>query len=393
VKHFDYLIIGGGMTADAAARGIRSRDEKGTIGIIGADPHPPYNRPPLTKALWKGDPLESIWRHPEEVGAQLVIGRRVARLDAVVKRVLDDQREEYRYRRLLLATGGEPRRLPHSPSGITYFRTLDDYKRTRLLAEHNTSFVVLGGGFIGSEIAAALRMQGRDVTMIVPEQGIGARVFPADLAQFVAKYYRDKGVVVHTGDSVNGIESRGGRFAVKAKTAGTLETDAVIAGLGITPNTELAEQANLDVDDGIVVDDRLRTSRPEIFAAGDVARFHNPALGKQIRVEHEDNANTMGKIAGENMAGADRPYDHLPFFYSDLFELGYEAVGDVNARYETVSDWKEKFREGVVYYLEGGRVRGVLLWNTWGQVDAARALIAEPGPFSANDLKGRLPAS
>jgi 3-phenylpropionate/trans-cinnamate dioxygenase ferredoxin reductase subunit len=392
LKHFDYLIIGGGMTAAAAAQGIRARDEKRSIGIISADPHPPYNRPPLTKALWKGEPLESIWRHPEEVGAQLVIGRRVAKLDAVVKRVIDDQREEYRYRRLLLATGGEPRQLPNSPPGIIYFRTLDDYKRTRLLVDHNARFVVLGGGFIGSEIAAALRMQDREVTMIVPEQGIGARVFPADLAQFVAQYYRDKGVVVHTGDSVTGIEPRGGRFAVNAKTAGAIETDAVIAGLGIIPNIELAEQGGLDVDDGIVVDDRLRTSRPEIFAAGDVARFHNPALGKQIRVEHEDNANTMGKAAGENMTGADQPYHHLPFFYSDLFDLGYEAVGEVNSRFQTVADWKEQFREGVVYYLDGERVRGVLLWNTWGQVDAARALIAEPGPIRAEDLKGRLPA-
>lgn len=381
------------MTADAAARGIRERDAKGTIGIISADPHPPYNRPPLTKALWKGEPLESIWRHPEEAGAQLIIGRRVARLDAVVKRVLDDQREEYRYRRLLLATGGEPRRLPNSPPGVIYFRSLDDYKRTRLLADHGAGFVVLGGGFIGSEIAAALNMQGREVTMIVPEQGIGARVFPPDLAQFVAGFYREKGVTVHTGDSVTGIDARGGRFVVRAKTAGVIETDAVIAGLGIQPSTELAEQANLDVHDGIVVDDRLRTSRPEIFAAGDVAKFHNPSLGTQIRVEHEDGANTMGRVAGLNMAGADQPYHHLPFFYSDLFDLGYEAVGDVSSRYETVADWKEKFREGVVYYLDGGRVRGVLLWNTWGQVDAARALIVEPGPVTPEALKGRLPAS
>ncbi len=122
-----------------------------------------------------------------------------------------------------------------------------------------------------------------------------------------------------------------------------------------------------------------------------MARFHNPALGTRMRVEHEDNANTMGKIAGRNMAGAGERYDHLPFFYSDLFDLGYEAVGDVDARHETVADWKEPFREGVVYYLDGGRVRGVLLWNTWGQVDAARALIAQPGPFTAADLKGLLP--
>jgi 3-phenylpropionate/trans-cinnamate dioxygenase ferredoxin reductase subunit len=393
MNRYDYLIIGGGMTADAAARGIRELDTKHTIGIISADPHPPYNRPPLTKALWKGDAAETVWRHTDDTGAKLHLNRRVVRLDTGMKRVTDDQGDAYGYQRLLLATGGEPRRLPNTPAGVIYFRTLDDYRQARLLVDHSARFVVLGGGFIGAEIAAALRMQDRDVTMIVPEQGVGARVFPADLAKFVADYYREKGVTVHLGDSVDRIEPRAGRFVVHAKTAGQVESDAVIAGLGIVPNVDLATQADLVVEDGIVVDDRLRTNRPEIFAAGDVARFHNPALGKRIRVEHEDNANTMGRIAGQNMAGADHAYDHLPFFYSDLFDLGYEAVGEVDSRHQTVSDWKEEFREGVVYYLDAGRVRGVLLWNTWGQVDAARALIAQHGPFRPDELKGRLPVA
>jgi NADPH-dependent 2,4-dienoyl-CoA reductase/sulfur reductase-like enzyme len=132
---------------------------------------------------------------------------------------------------------------------------------------------------------------------------------------------------------------------------------------------------------------------PGVYAAGDVARFFNPALGGRVRVEHEDNANTMGRIAGRNMAGAREPYHHLPFFYSDLFDLGYEAVGELDAGLETVSDWKTPFREGVVYYLRDGRVRGVLLWNVWGQVDAARALVAEPGPFEPRNLIGRLTGS
>jgi NADPH-dependent 2,4-dienoyl-CoA reductase/sulfur reductase-like enzyme len=143
------------------------------------------------------------------------------------------------------------------------------------------------------------------------------------------------------------------------------------------------------VDNGIVVDEHLQTSTPDIYAAGDVANFFNPALGTRMRVEHEDNANTMGRAAGRAMTGATEPYTHLPFFYSDLFELGYEAVGELDSRLETFADWKQPFREGVVYYLKEGRVRGVLLWNTWGQVDAARALIAERGPFSANNLRGR----
>jgi NADPH-dependent 2,4-dienoyl-CoA reductase/sulfur reductase-like enzyme len=147
------------------------------------------------------------------------------------------------------------------------------------------------------------------------------------------------------------------------------------------------------VENGIVVDDFLRTSAPDVYAAGDVANFANPALGHRLRVEHEDNANTMGSLAGRGMAGAPEPYQHLPFFYSDLFDLGYEAVGETDSRLATVADWREPHREGVIYYLRDGRVRGVLLWNTWGQVDAARRLIAEPGPFHAEELRGRLPAA
>ena len=389
---YDYLIVGGGMTADAAARGIRERDASGTIGIVSAEPHPPYNRPPLSKGLWKGDSDDSIWRKSEETGAEIHLGRRAVRLDADQKRVTDDHGTAYQYGKLLLATGGEPRRLDGAPDSVIYYRTLDDYRRTRELAGRGSRFIVLGGGFIGSEVAAALRMQGNEVTMIVPENGIAARVFPADLSRFVAKYYREKGVTVHLGDTVTRIAtgSRGG-FTVGARNAGPISAEAVVAGLGIVPNVDLALQAGLAVDNGLVVDTLLRTTSPDIYAAGDVARFHNPALDKRLRVEHEDNANTMGRTAGLNMAGADLPYDHLPFFYSDLFDLGYEAVGEVDARLETVADWKEPFREGVVYYLESGRVRGVLLWNVWGQVDAARALIAEPGPFVADQLRGRLP--
>ena len=393
MTRFDYLIVGGGMTADAAAHGIRQEDAKGSIGIVGAESHRPYNRPPLTKGLWKGDAPDSIWRKAEETGAQLILGRRVVNLDPERKRVTDDRGTAYDYGSLLLATGGETRRFKDAPEGVVYFRTLDDYRKVRGLADGGAGFVVVGGGFIGSEIAAALRMQERDVTMIVKEEGIGARVFPPELSRWLAGYYREKGVTVLLGKSADRVEARDGKFQVRSGKDAPLVADAVVAGLGIEPNVDLARQAGLVVSDGVEVDEQLRTSRREIYAAGDVANFHNPALGRRIRVEHEDNANTMGEVAGRNMAGAGRGYDHLPMFYSDLFDLGYEAVGDVSAKHQTVVDWKEEFREGVVYYLEAGRVRGVLLWNTWGQVDAARALIAEPGPFRPEQLKGRLPAA
>ncbi|MGZ5586932.1 MAG: FAD-dependent oxidoreductase [Methylobacter sp.] len=228
--------------------------------------------------------------------------------------------------------------------------------------------------------------------MIFPGEAIGDRVFPRPLAQFVSNFYQQKGVEILAGEEIVGLETRGNQRVLKTRTNGEIVVDGVVAGVGIEPNVELAQTIGLEVENGIVVDDFLRTSLPDIYAAGDVAAFYNPALGKRIRVEHEDNANAMGRLAGRNMAGKSEPYHHLPFFYSDMFDLGYEAVGEVDSRLETFADWKRPNEEGVIYYLQNDRVRGVLLWNVWDQVEAARQLIAEPGPFTAKNLKGRLPA-
>jgi NADPH-dependent 2,4-dienoyl-CoA reductase/sulfur reductase-like enzyme len=390
--NYKYLIVGGGMTADAAAQGIREVDHSGSIGLVSAEQHAPYNRPPLSKGLWKGDPEEKIWR-PAPAGTDEVLGRRIVSLDLRGKRATDDKGTTYGFDQLLLATGGTPRHLSSEADNVIYYRTFDDYRRLRAFAERPLRFAVIGGGFIGSEVAAALRMQNRDVAMIIPEQGVGARVFPADLSASLVDYYRQKGVEVRIGEGVKDLQSRNGKVTIATTLGKEVTADVAVAGLGIVPNIDLAQQTGLKVDNGIVVDEHLRTSAPGIYAAGDVANFFNPALGSRMRVEHEDNANTMGRAAGRAMAGATEPYTHLPFFYSDLFELGYEAVGELDSRLEGFSDWKQPFREGVVYYLKEGRVRGVLLWNTWGQVDAARALIAEPGPFSAKNLRGRLPLS
>ena len=393
MPNYTYLIIGGGMTADAAIGGIREVDPVGSIGLIGADPHPPYDRPPLSKGLWKGKPLENIWRKTESQGVTLHLGRTAQQLDPENKRVTDDQGTVYGYDKLLLATGGTPRRLPFGDKQIIYFRTLDDYERLRTLTAEGQRFAVIGGGFIGSEVAAALAMNGKAVVMAFPAEGIGSRMFPPDLAKFLNDFYRQKGVEVLPGELAAGLELRAGRSILKVRNTQAQDereimADGVVAGIGIHPNVELAQAAGLEVEDGIRVDASLRTSQPDIYAAGDVANFYNPALDRRLRVEHEDNANTMGRSAGQAMAGRAVAYDHLPSFYSDLFELGYEAVGEVDSRLETVADWKEPYREGVIYYLREGRVRGVLLWNVWEQVDAARRLIAEPGPFRPENLKG-----
>ncbi len=389
--HYKYLIIGGGMTADAAVHGIRQVDPEGSIGLLSAEADPPYNRPPLSKGLWKGKSVERIWRKTEDQGVTLHLGCQVQVLDPKNKRATDAQGAVYTFDKLLVATGGTPRRFPFGDDQIIYFRTVADYRRLRALAEQGKRFAVIGGGFIGSEIAAALAMNGKEVMIVFPGEGIGARMFPRDLALFLNDFYRQKGVEVLAKESVVGLETRGTRLALKTQSQREILVDGIVAGIGIQPNVELAQAAGLKVDDGIVVDEFLHTRQPDIYAAGDVAAFRNPALGKRLRAEHEDNANTMGRVAGLNMAGASEPYHHLPFFYSDLFELGYEAVGEVDAQLETVADWKEPFREGVIYYLQAGRVRGVLLWNVWEQVEAARQLIAEPGSFRPENLKGRLP--
>ena len=392
MPEYDYLIVGGGMTADAAVKGIRQMQAAETIGIIAREGHPPYNRPPLSKGLWKGDSVTSIFRRTEEKNVTMHLSCTAVSLDPERRIVTDNLGTTYTYGKLLLATGGKVKRLPFDAEGIIYYRTLDDFERLRALCAKGKSFAVIGGGFIGSEIAAALAMNDASVTMIFPGDGIGSNIYPPRLSYFLNTYFGARGVQILAHESAAAIERIDARYRVTTSRGTVLEVDAVVAGIGIEPNTDLAEAAGLEVNNGIVVDEFLRTSHPGIYAAGDAANFYSAALDKRIRVEHEDNAASMGETAGFNMTGIGVSYRHLPFFYSDLFDLGYEAIGELNAKHEIVEEWKEEFKEGVIYYLNASRVRGVLLWNTWGRVDEARRLIAEKGPFNAKTLR-RIPLS
>lgn len=380
------------MTADAACRGIRDHDSEGTVGLFAAEAHPPYSRPPLSKGLWTGRDESAIWRGTDTLGVEVHAGRRIVSLDVDKRTVTDAHGEQHTYERLLLATGGTARRLPSGGDGVIHFRTLDDFYELRGLVGDGRRAIVIGGGFIGSEIAAVLATSGCAVTMLFPEDGIGARLFPAPLSAFVTEYYRGRGVDVLTGELVEGVSRAGSTFTVTTAGGRALEADAVVAGLGIVPATELAASAGLPVDDGIVVDELGRVGgRDDVFAAGDVARFPVHALGGTRRVEHEDHANTHGRVVGGNMTGAASAYDHLPFFYSDLFDLGYEAVGDVDSRLATVEEWVEPNRKGVVGYVDGaGAARGFLLWDVWGKVDAARELIRGGASLGTGTLRSLL---
>ncbi len=390
---YNYLIVGGGMAGDAAARAIRQVDENGTIGLIGQEPDPPYNRPPLSKGLWKRLPLKHIWRKTAKLGVELVLGRKVVRLDPAQKRVWDDHGVEYGYGSLLLATGAEPVRPFPAGERIVYYRTLQDYLRLRALAESGSRFLIIGGGFIGSEMAAALSMQGKQVTMIFPEAGIGGLVFPKTQSHFLNTYYHNRGVRILAGDLVQFLfENEAGAVAVTS-TGERIEVDAVVAGLGVRPNIELAEQAGLNLARGILVDESLRTSAPDIYAAGDVMVFYNPVLGHRLRAEHEENANASGAAAGLGMSGEPQRYALLPSFYSDLFDLSYQAVGEINPEMEPVEDWIELHIKGVQYFLRNGRVRGVALWSMpYPSLEQARELIGAPGPFKPSDLTGAIQA-
>jgi len=231
-----YLIVGGGLTADAACRGIRDVDPDGTIVLVSEEPHPPYARPPLSKALWKGDDESTIWRGTEKLGVEVRLGRRIVALDLGRRQARDDRGETFGYEKVLLATGGRPRRLPFGGDEVIYFRTVDDYRRLRPLAERGAHVVVIGGGFIGSEIAAALALNGAAVTMVFPDAGIGARIFPKDLSTELVGYYRERGVEVLPGTSVTDIERHGTSTRIMLGYGHSLEADGVVAGIGIEPN-------------------------------------------------------------------------------------------------------------------------------------------------------------
>ena len=390
MKKYQYVIIGGGMTGDAAIAGIRELDLNGSILLISAESNPPYNRPPLTKGLWKGKALDSIWRNSKEKHADILLDRRVVSIDLNHKIISDNIGETFGFEKLLLATGGTSRHLPIGREDVVYYRTVEDFKKLKIMTETKQKFGVIGTGFIGSEISAALAMNGKDVTVFDIGAGIGWNIYPSGLTNYLNKYFQEKNVKVIPNVKVNEIEKVGELFRIRTDSGVEEEVEAIIAGVGIVPEISLAEAINLNVENGITVNEYLQTSHSEIYAAGDAANFYNPLLDKRIRVEHSDNANSMGKQAGRNMAGAGERYDYLPFFYSDLFDLGFEAIGLIDSRFEIIEDWKEKYKEGVLYYMNEDRVSGVILWNVWDKVDEARKIIGLSAPVRKSDLIGKI---
>lgn len=395
----NYLIVGAGLAGAWAVQGIREYDREGSILLVGSEKDLPYDRPPLTKQLWTGKKtLDEIFvqgrQFYDENGVSLVQETTIVSIDVKAKRATSDRGTVYRYEKLLLATGGTPRRLAipgGDLDGVCYYRYLDDYVKIRERSGEGRTALVVGGGFIGSEIAAALTMNGVKTTMVFPASYLVDRVFPRGLGFALQHYYMDhKGVHILSGDRPARIERKGNGFLTETERGRKIESDILIVGVGITPSVDLAKGAGLKTDNGIVVDECLATSHPDVYAAGDNALFPYAALGRMMRIEHWDNAVNQGKWAGWNMAGAQKPYTYMPYFFSDLFEFGYEAVGEVDSHLETFADWEKENHQGVLYYLTDGKVRGTMMCNVWGKVDAARDLIRQGRSVTPERLRGMI---
>jgi 3-phenylpropionate/trans-cinnamate dioxygenase ferredoxin reductase component len=395
---YRYLIVGGGLAGGYAVQGIRERDKDGSVLLIGRERHLPYERPPLSKKLWTGKKqLADVYvkdrAYYEQNGVRLLLGESVTAVDRMRRVVTTASDQEYGFSHLLLATGGQPRRLTipgGDLQGLIYYRYLDDYLFLRDRAGSGHSVAVIGGGFIGSEVAAALAMNQTQVTMLFPEPYLGRAVFPEALGRSLTRMYEQKGIRLLAQDPPVAIERRGAGYAVRSAAGQVVEAETVVIGIGITPDVSLAQAAGLNVSNGIEVDQFLRTSDDTVFAAGDNAFFPYLALGERRRVEHWDNALAQGQRAGRNMTGAEEPYDHMPYFFSDLFEFGYEAVGDVDARLQTFADWQKENDTGVVYYLKDGVLRGAMMCNVWDKVPVARDLIRRGGRVSPEELRGAI---
>ncbi|HVP15508.1 MAG TPA: FAD/NAD(P)-binding oxidoreductase [Terriglobales bacterium] len=394
-----YVIVGGGLAAASAVEGIREHDREGGILLVSRENFGPYHRPPLSKDLWFGkSTLDKLPVHDEawyrENNVALELRREVVELDPARHLLWDERGAEIEYEKLLIATGGRPRRLTVDGAeveGLRYFRELEDYLALQRRLDHFEHVLVIGGGFIGAELAAALRHAGKEVTYVIDREYPLARVLPRDLGLFVADYYRQQGIETVSEDKVVGLEESQGLIQARTANGGVITTQLVVAGLGIEPEWGLAEAAGLDVDDGVVVDEFARTTDPDIYAAGDVARFPCVPLERSLRVEHWDHARQHGRCAGANMAGAVEPYEGIPYFFSDLFDLGFEAVGDLDPTLRIEAVWRQPFREGVVFYLRDDVVRGVLLWNVWGAVEWARSLVRAAKPMTSEEREAAIP--
>ncbi len=379
------VIVGGGLAGTRAAETLREHGFEGAVLIVAQEDELPYDRPPLSKGVLLGaDPPESAYLHDEDwYAAQRIEVRRglsATSLDLAGRRVGFDDGSAAAYDRLLIATGSRPRPLPVPGAdldAVTMLRTLADSRDLLARLGEQPRVVVVGAGWIGLEVAAAARQHGCEVTVVEPAPSPLHAVLGPGLGGVFTRLHEEHGVGFRFGEGVERVLGESRAAGVLTSSGVELPANLVVVGVGVRPNTELAEGGGLAVDNGILVDAMMRTSDPRVFAAGDVARWDNPTLGYPVRVEHWATAYDTGPIAALAMLGEHVDNDVLPFFYSDQYDLGLEYVGHV--RSESSADVVVRgdlgAREFVAFWVESGRVLAGLAVNVWDTVEPVKALI------------------
>ena len=373
-----FVVIGAGLAGGKAVETLREQGYDGRIVLIGAEDERPYERPPLSKGLLLGtEERESVFVHsPQWYGehdVELRTGTTVTGLSPE-KRLVTVANEEIAYDRLLLATGASPRHLPvPGADRALYLRTLEDSAAIARAATDGSNLVVIGAGWIGLEVAAAARSHGASVTVVETAHLPLQRVLGDTIASVFAGLHRENGVTFHFGAQIKEITAT----HVLLGDGTALPADAIVAGVGVTPNTDLASQAGLAVDNGVLVDGGLRTSDPAVFAAGDVANVDHPLLKTRIRVEHWANALHTGPVAAKAMLDQNVVYDRLPYFFTDQYDLGMEYTGWVppGADAEVVVRGDLSSREFLAFWLVEGRVAAGMNVNIWDVNDAIADLV------------------
>jgi len=380
-----FVIVGGGLAGAKAAETLRAEGFDGPVVLVAGEPEVPYERPPLSKdyLLGKAD-REGPRVHPgawyAETDVDLRIGVRAAQLDVTGHRLTLDTGEQVGYAKLLLATGSSARRIPVPGAdldGVRYLRTFAD--ADRLLADFSGGgkrVVIIGAGWIGLEVAAAARHHGNDVTIVEPQPTPLHAVLGPEMGRVFARLHRDHGVNLFTDTVVREFRGTGGRVeSVATDQFAALEADVVVVGVGAAPNVELAAAAGLEVDNGIVTDDALRTSAPDVFAAGDVASAFSPLYGRQVRVEHWANALNQGPAAARSMLGQPVSYDRVPYFYTDQYDLGMEYSGLGGPADTVVTRGRPEDGEFIAFWLQDGRVTAGMNVNVWDVTEPVQQLI------------------
>jgi 3-phenylpropionate/trans-cinnamate dioxygenase ferredoxin reductase subunit len=392
-----YLIVGASLAGAKAAEALRDKGFEGRIVLIGAEPHLPYERPPLSKGYLAGSAeRDKVYLHPEiwyaEHGIELCLNQTVSRIDRDARRVELADGGSLGYDKLLLTTGARPRRLSvpgADADGVYLLRTLDDSDSLRELLGRISRLVVIGAGWIGLEVTAAARRAGVQVTVVESAELPLLRVLGPEVARVFADLHVEHGVDFRFNAGLAEIRTSDGRATGVSLGDGTvIEADAVLVAVGITPNSELAEAAGLSVENGVVVDSSLVTSDSRIFAAGDVANARNAFYDRHIRVEHWANALNQPVIAAAAMLDQPADDDRLPYFFTDQYDLGMEYVGfiDPGGYDQVVFRGDRAAREFIAFWVRDGRVLAGMNVNVWDVVDDLKRLIRSGESIPAGRL-------